>query len=164
MLPGRDTLPRACRKALTMARSGERDWVSGRLSPRCCRRSRIRCLEASNPETLAISDPIRCTKEPYQQVMWAIRERICGQQGVWEHPNHLTKACGSLSRDCSGRVHRCAQRAAATQGCATTDTEILPTVSRYSSEPSRNCEVSGLRQVSSPQLPSKKRRMGKTTR
>jgi hypothetical protein len=36
------------------------------------------------------------TKELYQYVIWAIRERIYGERGVWERPKHATKECGHL--------------------------------------------------------------------
>jgi hypothetical protein len=76
------------------------------------------------PRRRPVQSPFPSTKEPFQQGMWAIRASICGQLRMWEHPKHRTKACGYLSRDCSGRARGCAQRAAATQGCATTHTEI----------------------------------------
>src|SRR6266851_9413118 len=36
----------------------------------------------------------RCTKEPYQRVIWAIREMVCGKKGVGEGPKHRTTECG----------------------------------------------------------------------
>jgi hypothetical protein len=36
----------------------------------------------------------RYTKEPYQDVICAMHESICGQQGVWGRPKHRTKECG----------------------------------------------------------------------
>jgi hypothetical protein len=58
MPPGRDALPRACRKSLAIARSGEHDGVSCRLSPRCCSRSRILGLEAAYPRNTVQVWPI----------------------------------------------------------------------------------------------------------
>src|SRR5262249_40232184 len=51
-------LPRACRKSLAIARSGEPDGASCRLSPRCCRRSRILCLDALHPRNTVHVLPI----------------------------------------------------------------------------------------------------------
>ena len=38
--------------------------------------------------------PFRCTKEPSQDMMWALRECICEKTGVREHPKHYTKEYG----------------------------------------------------------------------
>jgi hypothetical protein len=48
--------------------------------------------------------------------MWAIRERICGTQGVWEHPKHYTNQCGFLRRDGSGQARGCTWRTTACEG------------------------------------------------
>jgi len=52
------------------------------------------------PGDVSVSRTLRSMQESYRRVMWAIRERICAQQGGWERPKHRTKACGRC-----GAVH-----------------------------------------------------------
>jgi hypothetical protein len=40
--------------------------------------------------------PIHCTKEPYQDVIWALCETIGRQTGVWRRPMDCTKEYGHV--------------------------------------------------------------------
>src|SRR5262249_21130242 len=65
-------------------------------------------------DTSPVRYPFPSTKAPSRRRMWAIRERIGGQSGVWAYPHPWTQEGGDRRREGCGWARGGARRAPAT--------------------------------------------------